>query len=182
MVGDVGDGHSLVRAVERLQPDVLVLDIGMPLLNGIECSMQAQKFAPKAKLIFLTQYSGKEYIQAAFRAGASAYVLKNAAVSELITAIRLVLAGQYFISSELRQRFGDAWNLRQPNGLVDNCLTPRQREVLQLIAEGKIAKEIAHILDISVKTAEFHKSAIMQTLGLRTTAELTRYAIEHGIA
>ena len=120
---------------------------------------------------------------AAFRAGASAYVLKNAAVSELITAIRSVLTGKCYISSELRQRFGDTSSVQhEPDNLFGDCLTPRQREVLQLIAEGKMAKEIAYILGISVKTAEFHKSTIMQTLGLRSTAELTRYAIEHRIA
>ncbi len=182
-MGDVGDGRSLVQAVECLTPDVLVLDIGMPLLNGIECSTQVRRLAPEAKLIFLTQYSGKEYVQAAFRAGASAYVLKNAAVSELITAIRSVLTGKCYISSELRQRFGDTSSVQhEPDNLFGDCLTPRQREVLQLIAEGKMAKEIAYILGISVKTAEFHKSTIMQALGLRSTAELTRYAIEHRIA
>lgn len=182
VVGEVNDGRTLIKEAERLQPDVVVTDVGMPLLNGLEAAPQIRTVAPSSKLVFLTQQSGKEYIAAAFRAGASAYVLKNAAASELIKGVREALAGRLYLSSELQDRFSDAAALLSTRPeLFGNGLTARQREVLQLIAEGKSAKEIAHILDISIKTVEFHKGAIMDALGIRTTAELTRYAIEHGI-
>jgi DNA-binding NarL/FixJ family response regulator len=183
VAGAVGDGHALVAEAERMQPDLVVFDIGMPLLNGIEAAAQLHEVAPAAKLIFLTQHSGKEYIQTAFRLGASAYVMKNAAAAELLTALREALAGRYYVSAELRSGLSDgAFNgKKNPAELFSSSLTPRQRQVLQLVAEGRSAKEIAHILNISIKTVEFHKAAIMDELGLRTTAELTRYALEQGI-
>lgn len=180
VVAAVSDGRALVSEVERLRPDVVVLDIGMPLLNGIEAAVQIRSLLPSAKLIFLTQQSGKEYLREAFRVGAAGYVLKNAAVAELASAITEALAGRRYLSAELRQRFGD-WDPAWDGNRNDTALTPRQREVLQLVAEGKAAKEVAAILGISVKTVEFHKASIMDELGLRTTAELTRYAMEHRI-
>lgn len=183
VVGAVGDGRTLIAESERLQPDLVVFDIGMPLLNGIEAAAQIRNMGAPPKLIFLTQHSGKEYVQAAFRLGAAAYVLKNAAASELLTALREALAGRYYLSIELRPAFldQDISAMRSPSQLLHGGLTPRQREVLQLVAEGKTAKEIAQLISISVKTVEFHKAAIMDELGLRTTAELTRYAIEERI-
>jgi DNA-binding NarL/FixJ family response regulator len=183
VVGTVADGRALVSEAEKQQPDVVVFDIGMPLLNGIEAAAQLRMVAPAARLVLLTQYSGKEYVQAAFRVGVSAYVLKNAAAAELLTAIREALANRFYVSMEVRPRFGDGefTGKENPADLFSSSLTSRQREVLQLVAEGKSAKEIAHILNISVKTVEFHKASIMDELGLRTTAELTRYALQHGI-
>jgi DNA-binding NarL/FixJ family response regulator len=178
VVGTVGDGRAVVAEVIRLHPDVAVLDIGMPLLNGIEAARQIHAAAPEVHLIFLTQQTGKEYAQSAFAAGARGYVVKNAAVAELLEAVREVMAGRYFVSPELRQKYpGVEASPSEPFG---SALTPRQREVLQLIAEGKTAKEMAQILGISAKTVEFHKAGVMDALGLRTTAELTRYAMEHG--
>jgi DNA-binding NarL/FixJ family response regulator len=179
----VGDGLSLVAEAERLSPDVVILDIGLPLLNGVEAARQIHQRAPEVKMVFLTQQSGKEYIQAAFRLGASAYVLKNAAGTELVAAVSEVLSGRRYLCDELRRRFGEP-ALESAGVLADifpEPLTARQRQVLQLVAEGKSAKEMAYILNISTKTIEFHKAAIMDELGLRTTAELTRYAIEHGL-
>ena len=183
VVGAVGDGVTLVAEAERLSPDAVVLDIGLPLLNGIEAARRIHGSAPDVKIVFLTQQSGKEYVQAAFRLGASAYVLKNAAGTELVAALHEVFLGRLYLCHDLRQRFGDPAPATSavPADLFPQVLTGRQRQVLQLVAEGKSAKEMAYILNISTKTIEFHKAAIMDQLGLRTTAELTRYAIEHGL-
>jgi DNA-binding NarL/FixJ family response regulator len=183
VVGAAGDGFSLVAEAERLCPDAVILDIGLPLLNGVEAARQIHQRVPDVRIVFLTQQSGKEYIQAAFRLGASAYVLKNAAATELVAAVQEVLSGRRYLCHELRHRFGepDLDSSAIWADLFPEPLTARQRQVLQLVAEGKSAKEMAYILNISVKTVEFHKAAIMDELGLRTTAELTRYAIEHGL-
>ena len=183
IVGSVGDGRALVTETERLRPDVVVFDIGMPLLNGIEAARQIRSVLPNIKLVCLTQQAGKEYVQAAFRLGGAAYVVKNSAASELVTAINEALAGHYYLSPQLRDKLPeDRFTPEQnPAELFGKGLTPRQREVLQLVAEGKTAKEIAHVLGISTKTVEFHKAAIMDELSLRTTAELTRYALDQGI-
>lgn len=184
VVAAVGDGRTMVSEAERLRPDVVVLDVGMPLLNGIEATKQIRTALPAAKVVFLTQQAGKGYVQAAFRLGASAYLLKNAAAAELVPAISDVLCGRRILSSELRQRFGDPGPVANgtPFVIFGPALSPPQREVLQLLAEGKGASEIAHILGFSVKTAEFHTAAIMEELGLRTTAELRRYCSVHEIA
>jgi len=183
VVSAVGDGRTLVSEAGRLRPDVVIFDIGMPLLNGIEAGAQIRTVLPTAKLVFLSQHSRKDYVQAAFHVGGCAYVLKNSAAAELVVAVREVLAGRHYVCSELQRRFPDVRlsGYESPSEMFGNDLTPRQREVLQLIAEGKSAKEIAFALGISVKTVEFHKASIMDELGIRTTAELTRYAIEQGI-
>jgi DNA-binding NarL/FixJ family response regulator len=183
VVGAVGDGRDLVAESQRTSPDAVILDIGLPLLNGIEAARQIRELLPDVKIVFLTQQSGREYIRAAFRLGASGYVLKNAAGTELVTAISEVLAGRRYLCHELRHRFGDPGriSLSSAADASPDPLTGRQREVLQLVAEGKSAKEMAYILNISIKTVEYHKAHIMDELGIRTTAELTRYAIEHGM-
>ena len=183
VVATVGDGRALVQETIALRPDIAVLDIGMPLLNGIEAARQLQTEAPDVKLIFLTQLTENEYVQAAFSACARAYVVKSAAAAELLAAVREVYAGGYYLSSSLRERFPnlEITSSGFPPGAFGSSLTQRQREVLQLIAEGKTAKEMAQILGISAKTVEFHKAGVMDALGIRTTAELTRYAIEHGM-
>jgi DNA-binding NarL/FixJ family response regulator len=183
IVGTASDGRQLVESTLQLQPEIALLDIGMPLLNGIEAARKIHASAPAVKVVFLTQQSHRTYVQEAFRAGASGYILKQSAASELVSALHEVLSGRYYVTPAIAggdiasQLNGDT----NPADLFGSGLTPRQREVLQLVAEGKAAKEIAGIVGISVKTVEFHKAAIMEELGLRTTAELTRYAIEHGI-
>jgi DNA-binding NarL/FixJ family response regulator len=183
IAGTGGDGRELVELAVRLVPDIVVLDIGMPLLNGIEAARQIRDLVPSVKIVFLTQQSARTYVQEAFRAGASAYVLKHAATTDLLDALHQALHGQYYVSPLIQPpENGAPFNPKvNPRDLFGGHLTARQREVLQLVAEGKSAKEIAAIIGISIKTVEFHKASIMDELGLRTTAELTRYAIEHGI-
>ena len=183
VLASVGDGRTAVTQASALRPNVVLLDIGLPLLNGVEATAQIRADAPQTKVIMLTQYASREYLQAAFRIGCSGYVLKNAAASELIRAINEVVAGGTYVSEELQQRFGPTEISRrdETTPMFAPVLTQRQREVLQLVAEGKSAKEIAHLLTISVKTVEFHKAAIMDQLGMRTTAELTRYAVAQGM-
>jgi DNA-binding NarL/FixJ family response regulator len=184
LVGAVGDGRAAVVAFERLSPDLTLLDIGLPLLNGIEAARQVKRIQPHATILFVTMQTDRIYVEEAFRAGGAGYVLKQAAARELVEAIREVLAGRFYISPLIAQKLGNIpFDLAvKTSEHFGGQLTPRQREVLQLVAEGKSMKEIAIILEISVRTVEFHKNGIMQELGCRTTAELTRYAIEHGIA
>ena len=177
LVGSAADGGTLVAAASRLQPDLIVLDIGMPVLNGIEAARQIRKHSPNTKIVFLTQQSDKAYVQEAFRAGASAYLLKQSAAAELLAALRQVFQGKTYISRSLAEAGTavGAGSARQPT------LTPRQREVLELVAQSKAAQEIAAILGISIKTVEFHQTAIMEELGLRSSEELMRYAAAEGV-
>lgn len=183
IVGVATNGRDLVTDVDQLKPDVVLLDLSMPILNGMEAARQIRARNPEVKIVVVTQKSDREYVQAALRVGASAYVLKQAATTEIRSALREVLAGRYYVTPALRKGIPDAvYNpTKNPSELFGNALTPRQREVLQLVAEGKSNKEIAAILNVSVKTVDFHKAAITEELGLHSTAELTRYAIEHGI-
>ena len=186
VVDAVEDGRALLAAAERLHPEVIVLDISMPLLNGLDAARQLAKVSPTSKLVFVTMHADPAYVRQAFRAGARGYVVKSAVSSQLVAAIEEVLAGRRYISpipgAELADLLSDqpADPKGAPGELSDN-LTPRQREILQLVAEGRTAREIAVVLAISRKTVEFHKASIMRLLGLRTTAELTRYALAHGI-
>lgn len=183
LIGAVGDGRAAVAAFEELQPDLLLLDIALPLLNGIEAARKVKAASPRARILFVTMQTDRVYVEEAFRAGASGYVLKQAASRELVEAIKAVLRGRFYVSPHISERLapGVPDTTKDPTRLFGGQLTPRQREVLQLIAEGKSLKEIAQILNISVRTVEFHKNGLMQVLGFRTTAELTRYAIDHGI-
>lgn len=173
----VPDGRALIPAVEQARPDLVLLDISMPLLNGLDAARQLVRTCPDSKLIFVTIHTDPDYVREAFRAGARGYVVKGAASSELLAAVREVLAGGTYVSPLIDRA---ALQEPQPGKLADR-LTPRQREVLQLVAEGRTAREIAELLSISRKTAEFHKNSVMRQLGLHTTAELTRYALAHGI-
>ena len=182
LVGSVEDGQALLAATKALKPDVILLDISMPLLNGIDAARKLRKIRPSAKLIFLTMHSGSDYVAEAFQAGAMGYLLKRAAASELILAIRTVLKGNHYVSPLVtRHALEPLISSPKPGGKFSDQMTPRQREVLQLVAEGRSRKEIAATLNISVKTVEYHKATLMRTLSLATAADFTRYAIEHGI-
>jgi DNA-binding NarL/FixJ family response regulator len=183
LIGAVSDGRAAVAAYEQLQPDLLLLDIALPMLNGIEVARQVRRMAPDARILFVTMHTDRVYVEEAFRAGGWGYVLKQAAASELVEAIRAVLLGRRYVSPYIAEKLGiTALDLaKDASRLFGAELTPRQREVLQLIAEGKSLKEIGALLNISVRTVEFHKNGLMQVLGFRTTAELTRYAVDHGI-
>jgi DNA-binding NarL/FixJ family response regulator len=188
LVGIVADGRSLVAAAAKLQPDIVVVDISLPLLNGLDASQQLKKNNPNLKIIVLTMHSEPNFVTQAFRVGVSGYVLKQSVGSELVQAIREVVKGRTFVSPMVAQSLVDqAVNPSSVSapGEVNvgfaQTLSARQREVLQLVAEGKATKEIASILNVSVKTVEFHKTRIMKELRLRTAAELTKYAIAAGL-
>ena len=182
VVGAVEDGRALLEAAVRLRPDIILLDISMPLLNGVDAGRQIKKLLPDVKLIFVTMHADPAYVSEAFKAGASAYLLKRSAARELDQAIEAVLKGQYFVTSLLTREIVTGLSSEE-GGMFSqrHDLTPRQREVLQLIAEGRTIKEIAALLNISPKTVEFHKAQIIFHLNLRTTAELTKYALAHGL-
>jgi DNA-binding NarL/FixJ family response regulator len=183
VVGAVEDGRSLLAAAVRLKPDIILLDISMPLLNGVEAARWLRAAAPGAKVIFVTMHADATYVAGAFRAGASGYVLKRCASVELLKAINQVLAGRAYVTPLIRKNVPNklpGWPLE--SGEDSGDLTVRQREVVQLVAEGHSVKEIAAILDISGKTVAFHKANVMRRLGIYSTAELTKYALEHGIS
>ena len=181
VVGTATNGRELVALADALKPQIILLDVTMPLLNGIEAARQIKAQNPATKFIFVTMQLSREYIREAFEAGASGYVLKHAAASELGAAIRAVTRGEFFVSPTASARYlgCEAPGNKNPT-LLFTALTPRQREVLQLVAEGRSAKEIASLLFISVKTVEFHKKRLMEELNLGGTAELIRYAVEQG--
>jgi DNA-binding NarL/FixJ family response regulator len=179
LVGTVGDGRALLAAAKTTQPDIVILDVSMPLLNGIDAAAQLKKICPTAKIIIVTMHADPEYVRSAFEAGASAYVLKRSAVDELEQAIRAVLGGHSYITPLITKELVDVFlstASEKPKGL-----TPRQREVLRFLAEGRTAKEIANLLNITSRTVEFHKGQIMDHLNLKTTADLIKYALTHGI-
>ena len=179
LVGAVADGRAVLEAAVRLRPDVVLMDISMPLLNGIDATRQLKQILPDVKVIFLTMHADSAYVVEGLRAGASGYLLKWSAEEELLGAIREVLQGRIYITTLVGEEVLEI--LRKPTrhaASEPNQLTARQREILQLIAEGRAVKEMASILKISAKTVEFHKYRIMLKLGMRTTAELTRYAIQ----
>lgn len=182
VVGKVEDGRDLIEAASRLNPDVVVIDISMPSLNGLEAARHLRKCLPLCKIVFLTMHADSTYIAAAFEAGASGYLLKRSAGSELKQAVNTVLAGRQYVTPLLHPEDGP---LRDPvtRSVASSFkqLTPRQREVLQLIAEGHSTKEIATLLSISTKTVEFHKSKVMETVGMHTIPELTKFAFAHGL-
>ena len=182
VVGIVSDGRGLLAAAERLDPDVVVLDISMPSLNGIEAARQMRTANPRTKVVFLTMHREVTYAARALEAGASGFVLKHSAASELLTAIQEALKGGTYITPQIAGDLLDSLRRGIPAGAeaLDE-LTPRQREVLQLVTEGRSAKEIAAVLGISRRTAEFHKARLMKVLGLQTTAQLVQYAIRAGV-
>ena len=184
VVGSAANGRELVEKAQELQPDVVVLDVGMPEMNGIEAARRLTKTQPSIKIVFVTQQLAPEYLRTAFASGARAYVGKQSAASELLDAIRMAVSGKYYVTplaGSEASRLASMNPAQNPGELFASKLTPRQREVLQLVAEGKSTKEISSRLGISAKTVEFHRNSLMDELGVRTIAELTRYAISQGM-
>jgi DNA-binding NarL/FixJ family response regulator len=171
------DGRALLAAAPALKPDAIILDIGMPLLNGLDAGRELKKRMPKVKLIFLTMYPDPDLAREAISAGASAYVLKTSAASELEKAIREALKGRVYVTPAIAKAMADSF-IRNPEVKhLSRELTPRQREVLQLLAEGRPMKEAAYILNVSTRTIAFHKYRMMETLGLKSSAELIQFAV-----
>jgi len=178
IVGVAVDGRTLVETALRLKPDLILLDISMPVLSGIEVARRVKASLPGVKLLFLTMHSEQKYVQAAFEAGGAGYLLKSARREELLAAVQKVLDGHIYISNELSQLWKD---LRDPNHILKSPgLSAREREVLQLIAEGWSGKEIAAILNISSRTIAFHRENLKRKLGVTTIAGLVRNALAGG--
>jgi two-component system, NarL family, response regulator NreC len=184
VVGEAGDGRLAIDLALRLKPDLVLMDVAMAGMNGIDATRQLAAAQPKVRVLMLSAHSDEQYIFEALRAGAKGYVLKSAAVKELMNAIREVLAGRTFVSPSLagvvvkdyvRRAQGD-----DPGSAIDK-LTPREREVLQLIAEGRSSTEVAKLLTISARTVDTHRQNIMTKLSIRSVARLTRFAIRHGL-
>src|SRR5215212_9223389 len=179
VVGTVADGRALLKAAGELFPNVVVVDIGMPLLNGLDAAEQLKALHPDIKVIVLTQNREPRFAVEAFRRQASGYLLKDAAASELTTAIREALRGNTYVSPSIASRMFD--EEAHPSASTLRELSAREREVLQLLAEGKSMKEVAAVLDISARTVEFHKYRIMELLRVKTNAELVQQAIKLGL-
>jgi len=185
VVGEAEDGRKAIVKAEKLHPDVVVMDIAMPGLNGLEATRQIKKRFPDIKIIILTMHTNEEYVLQTLKAGASGYLVKKAAPAELISAINAINKGNSFLSPSISRTVIDEY-LRRSKEISEGeegfeQLTVREREVLQLIAEGRKTREIAERLYISIKTVETHKAHIMDKLDIHSTAELTRYAIRKGI-
>jgi DNA-binding NarL/FixJ family response regulator len=182
IVGLAGDGKALVEAAQALRPDAIVLDIGMPVLNGFEAAQRIRKFLPAIKLIFLSQHRDPAYLRQTLRIGASGYVLKSEAAEELQHALAAVMRGEVFISPAFgEQVIANLWNRSKEVSNETLELTGRQREILQLIVEGRVNKEVADCLQVSLKTVEFHRARLMHKLGARTAAELAKVALQRGL-
>ena len=180
VVGMVGDGRALVAEATKLKPDVVVVDVAMPLLNGVDAARQIKQTLPETRIVFLTMNEDPDLAAEAFRAGASGYLLKRSAASELLTAIREVVQRRSYVTPLVTEGLVGSMMLGDSHGAGSN-LTARQREVIQLLAEGHSMKEIAGILNIAPRTVAFHKYRIMDQLHLKTTAELIQFAVKHHI-
>ena len=182
LVGIVADGRAMIEAAERLRPDVIVADVAMPNLNGFEALTRLKKSHPDIKVVFLTMHQNAAYARRALDAGASGFVVKHSAPEELVVAIHAALKGRTFITPSLTKQVVEEAKTGARGERDARSLTSRQREILQLLAEGRSAKEIASELAISSRTVEFHKYQMMEMNGLRSSAELIHFAIKHGIA
>jgi DNA-binding NarL/FixJ family response regulator len=182
LVGVVEDGRTLLEAVGTLRPDVIVADVAMPGLNGIDALVQLRQGGNRVPVVFLTMHRDVSFARRALEAGASGFVLKHSAPFELVSAIRTALEGKTYLTPQIAAEVLEAMKEEpaRASGPLGS-LTPRQREVLQLLAEGRTAKEIASTLSISARTVEFHKREMMETLGLHTSAALVHFAIKHGL-
>jgi DNA-binding NarL/FixJ family response regulator len=178
VVGTVSDGRALVRAARELKPDVIVVDVAMPILNGLDAGQRVKEMLPAVRLVYLTMNPDLNLAAEAFARGASGYLLKTCATAEMVLAVREVLRGKSYLSRSLSKDAIDC--LRWSNKKLinqDERLTPRQREVLQLLAEGKVMKEVGGILNMSTRTVAYHKYRMMEVLGARSSAELVKYAV-----
>jgi DNA-binding NarL/FixJ family response regulator len=181
VVGTVSDGRALLSAAAELMPDVILLDIAMPLLNGLDAARKLKKTMPKVKLIFLTMNEDPSVASEALRAGATGYLLKTSALSEIAKAIHEVLCGRSYVTPIIAQGMADLLVSRPVDDRGIPQLTPRQREVLQLLAEGRSMKEVARILNVTPRTVAFHKYRMMKELNLQNSAELIRFALREHI-
>jgi two-component system response regulator NreC len=179
VVAEASDGREAISAAESLSPDVVVMDIGMPMLNGMEAARELARCCPKVRPILLTQHDEPQYVSAALRAGVKGYVLKSQISGDLVQAIHQVLRGQVYLSPGISGSVMAAY--KSKTEIATDPLTSRERQVLQLIAEGKSTKDVAALLGVSVKTAESHRSRLMQKLDIHETASLVRYAVKHGL-
>ena len=180
IVGRVSDGHALVAAAQQLKPDVIVLDVAMPLLNGLEAGRQIKQALRSVKLIYVTMNEDPDIAAEAFRAGASAYLLKRSTPVELLTAIREVMLGRSYVTPLVTEQLVESL-LKVEEHKAGQELTSRQREILQLVAEGRSMKEIASVLDITPRTVAHHKYRLMDQLHIKSTAELVQYAVKHNM-
>jgi two-component system, NarL family, response regulator NreC len=179
VVAEASDGQEAVRYSESLHPDITVLDISMPTLNGIDAVREMSRSCPKTKTILLTQHEEDQYIREALEAGVRGYVLKSQAANDLVQAIQQVSRGQFYLSPGVSRAVVEAY--RTKSQMPADPLTARERQVLQLIAEGRSTKDVASLLGISVKTAESHRTRLMQKLDIHETASLVRYAVRRGL-
>jgi DNA-binding NarL/FixJ family response regulator len=181
VVGTVEDGKALVDAALRLSPELIILDITMPILNGIDAAREIRKRLPQVKLLFVTMHTSPTYLQAALEAGADGYAVKSSGRSEILAAVEKVLAGSRYITPGVGGDGLDRSGDDPARAAASLRLTARERQILQLTAEGKSRKEVAYALEISEKTVAFHKNNLKSKLGLRSTAQLTRYALDEGL-
>jgi DNA-binding NarL/FixJ family response regulator len=183
VVAEASEGRSAVRLAKELRPDVVIMDISMPDLNGIEAARQVASDAPRVKIVTLSMHSDSRFVKEVFQAGASGYLLKDCAFEELANAIHAVISGQIYLSPRITRAVLKDYLNKAPvaDSSVFSVLTAREREVLQLMAEGKTTKEIAYCLELSVKTVEAHRQKIMVKSNIHSIAELTKYAIREGL-
>jgi two-component system response regulator NreC len=179
VVCEAADGQETLRLVEKTQPDVAIMDIGMPILNGVDAARELRKSSPKTKVILLTQHDEDQYVMEALRAGAKGYVLKSQAAEDLVHAIQEVCRGSVYLSSAVSRAVVDAYLSKSYTSA--ELLSGRERQVLQLVGEGKSTKDVAVHLGISIKTAESHRARLMKKLDIHETASLVRYAIRRGL-
>lgn len=182
VIGQVGDGLELLNLMKEVTPDIVLLDISMPNLRGIEAIGEAKKICPKVKIVILTMHKSKQYLCHAIAAGADGYVLKEDSDSELLTAIDQVLKDEVFISPVLSKEFShsDVDSCRKKKEFPSDSLTPRERQVLKMVAEGRTSRDIAELLSISTRTVEHHRANLLKKLNINNTADLIKYAIDMG--
>jgi DNA-binding NarL/FixJ family response regulator len=179
VVGEASNGQEALLLAEKVQPEIAIVDIGMPVLNGVDTAREMNKASPKTKVILLTQHAESQYVAGALRAGVKGYVLKSQASDDLVHAIREVRKGSVYLSPKISPAILDGY--LHKSGVSDDLLSGRERQVLQLVGEGKSTKDVAAQLGISVKTAESHRARLMKKLGIHETAGLVRYAVRQGL-